>query len=71
MNPHERAVQELLQARKLPVAAPSLPAPVGELKFCFAPSRDEPVVLGKLAPPKPPTLEEPSFDAIQTRYALP
>jgi hypothetical protein len=71
MNSHERAVQELLQARRLPAAAPALPAPVGDLKFCFAPSRDEPVVLGELAPPKPPTPVEPSFDAIQTRYALP
>ncbi len=71
MNSHERAVQELLQARRVPAPAPALPPPVGELKFCFAPSRDEPAVLDELAPPKPPTREDPSFDAIQTRYALP
>ena len=69
MTPHEQAVQELLQIRR--PAAPALPSPVGELKFCFAVASHE-----GLAPampalvPRPPSKPVPSFEQIPGQYAL-
>ncbi len=71
MNPHERAVQDLLQQRRNAAPVVALPGPVGDLKFCFAVSREPGSgVVADLPPPKPPSQPDPSFDSVETRYLL-